>query len=137
MPIKKSRKCGQKSTNLIFFLCERWSEREYHSIESTATSLCLFPRARTLGCTNSKWPDIHGHYREAKFTQVNLLHVDVLVYRSIGDDTNTVELIISSSSICCQTKTLNYNVYLPNIHHFLWLLIFLQYDVETGFGRSR
>ena len=72
------------------------SEREYHSIESTATSLCLFPRARTLGCTNSKWPDIHGHYREAKFTQVILLHVDVLVFRSIGDDTNTVvELIIS------------------------------------------
>jgi len=26
-------------------------------------------KARTLGCTNSKWPDIHGHYREAKFTQ--------------------------------------------------------------------
>jgi len=26
-------------------------------------------KAATLGCTNSKWPDIHGHYREAKFTQ--------------------------------------------------------------------
>ena len=23
-----------------------------------------------LGCTNAHWPDIHGHYREAKFTQV-------------------------------------------------------------------
>jgi len=26
-------------------------------------------KAQTLRCTNSKWPDIHGHYREAKFTQ--------------------------------------------------------------------
>ena len=23
-------------------------------------------------CTNSAWPDIHGHYREAEFTQVQL-----------------------------------------------------------------
>jgi len=26
-------------------------------------------RAKVLGCTNAHWPDIHGHYREAKFTQ--------------------------------------------------------------------
>ena len=22
-----------------------------------------------MGCTNAKWPDLYGHYREAKFTQ--------------------------------------------------------------------
>lgn len=22
-----------------------------------------------MGCVNSKWPDLYGHYREAKFTQ--------------------------------------------------------------------
>ena len=26
-------------------------------------------RADRLGCINSKWPDLYGHYREAKFTQ--------------------------------------------------------------------
>ena len=30
-------------------------------------------RAKVLGCTNAHWPDIHGHYREAKFTQVLIL----------------------------------------------------------------
>ena len=30
-------------------------------------------RARLSKCTNSHWPDIHGHYREAKFTQVHVL----------------------------------------------------------------
>ncbi|XP_040576144.1 alpha-1,6-mannosyl-glycoprotein 2-beta-N-acetylglucosaminyltransferase isoform X2 [Lepeophtheirus salmonis] len=27
-------------------------------------------RARELGCTNREWPDIYGHYRDAKFTQI-------------------------------------------------------------------
>ena len=26
-------------------------------------------RARGLGCINAEWPDLYGHYREAKFTQ--------------------------------------------------------------------
>ena len=26
-------------------------------------------RAERLKCTNAKWPDLYGHYREAKFTQ--------------------------------------------------------------------
>jgi len=26
-------------------------------------------QAERLGCTNAKWPDLYGHYREAKFTQ--------------------------------------------------------------------
>jgi len=26
-------------------------------------------KARSSSCTNAAWPDIHGHYREAKFTQ--------------------------------------------------------------------
>ena len=30
---------------------------------------CLLFRAERMGCVNSKWPDLYGHYREAKFTQ--------------------------------------------------------------------
>ena len=29
----------------------------------------LMFRAERMGCVNSKWPDLYGHYREAKFTQ--------------------------------------------------------------------
>ena len=31
--------------------------------------ICINFRAERLGCINSKWPDLYGHYREAKFTQ--------------------------------------------------------------------
>ena len=27
-------------------------------------------KASSLNCSNSAWPDVHGHYREAQFTQV-------------------------------------------------------------------
>ena len=36
-------------------------------------------RAKVLGCTNAHWPDIHGHYREAKFTQVALMLMVVMM----------------------------------------------------------
>ena len=26
-------------------------------------------RAVSKGCTNAAWPDLHGHYREARYTQ--------------------------------------------------------------------
>lgn len=29
----------------------------------------IFFRAERLKCANAQWPDIYGHYREAKFTQ--------------------------------------------------------------------
>ena len=32
-------------------------------------SLCISLRAVRRSCTNAAWPDIHGHYREAQFTQ--------------------------------------------------------------------
>ena len=27
-------------------------------------------QANALGCINSEWPDLYGHYRQAKFTQI-------------------------------------------------------------------
>ena len=29
----------------------------------------IFFSAQELGCTNAEWPDLYGHYREARFTQ--------------------------------------------------------------------
>ena len=29
-----------------------------------------FLRANRLGCINQKWPDLYGHYREAKLAQI-------------------------------------------------------------------
>ena len=40
---------------------------------------CTGLRAKVLGCTNAHWPDIHGHYREAKFTQVALMLIVVMM----------------------------------------------------------
>ena len=31
-------------------------------------TICHF-RALEISCNNAAWPDIHGHYREAQFTQ--------------------------------------------------------------------
>ena len=48
----------------------------FFSVKYTNKDTCLFrikiayfSRAERLGCINAKWPDLYGHYREAKFTQ--------------------------------------------------------------------
>ena len=37
-----------------------------------------------LGCTNAHWPDIHGHYREAKFTQVIITFAFIQVFFTLS-----------------------------------------------------
>ena len=32
-------------------------------------ALHFFVRALEISCNNANWPDTHGHYREAQFTQ--------------------------------------------------------------------
>ena len=57
------------SNEVLFYFCKSFSE----------SNSCTRLRAKVLGCTNAHWPDIHGHYREAKFTQVAIIMVTMVM----------------------------------------------------------
>ena len=51
-----------------------------------------------LGCTNAHWPDIHGHYREAKFTQVLLKNIFISAFTASGKDSYNFHIFFPQST---------------------------------------
>lgn len=41
----------------------------YHATQIKLLYFSSLSRAERMQCINANWPDLYGHYREAKFTQ--------------------------------------------------------------------